>query len=80
MNARPKVLAALIAMYEQGPGTLVIDFQRLARATGASVDQVQAIVRQLWSDDYLAYEGSTFRLTEQGYRKYLRQVASGRDQ
>jgi len=55
---------------------VVIDARDLSRAVGASVDRVEAAVHQLWSEDYLAYEGHSFRLTEQGYRKYLRETAS----
>ena len=80
MSEKPKVLAAIVDLYERGLGILVIDLKYLSRVTGASLDQVEAVVRQLWSDDYLAYDGSSFRLTEQGYRKYLREVESGRDQ
>jgi len=76
MTEKLKVLAALVELYESGRGILVIDAHDLSRAVGASVDGVEAAVHQLWSEDYLAYEGRSFRLTEQGYRKYLRQTAS----
>ena len=76
MSEKLKVLAALVDLYESGCGFLVIDTRDLSHAVGAPVDRVEAVVRQLWSDDYLAYEGSSFRLTEQGYRKYLRETAS----
>jgi len=77
MSEKLKVLAALVDLYESGHGILVIDARDLACAAGASVDRVEAAVHQLWSEDYLAYQGSSFRLTEQGYRKYLRGTASG---
>ena len=75
---KPKVLAALVDIYEHGVGTFVIDSNYLSRAIGASLDEVEAIVHQLWSEDYLAYEGNRFRLTERGYWKYIRDVNSGR--
>jgi len=77
MSDKLKVLSALVDFYESGRGMLVIDAHDLARAVGSPVDRVEATVHQLWSEDYLAYEGSSFRLTERGYRKYLRETASG---
>lgn len=79
MNQKPKVLATLVDLYEHGVGTVVVDSNYLSRATGAAMDEVEAVVHQLWSEDYLAYEGSSFRLTERGYRKYIREVNSGRN-
>jgi hypothetical protein len=76
MSEKLKVLAALVDLYECGRGFVVIDARDLSCAVGTSVDRVEAAVHQLWSDDYLAYEGRSFRLTEQGYRKYLRETAS----
>jgi hypothetical protein len=76
MTEKLKVLTALVDLYESGRGFLVIDARDLSRAVGAPVDRVEATIHQLWSEDYLAYEGSSFRLTEQGYRKYLRETAS----
>ncbi len=76
MSEKLKVLGALVDLYERGRGVLVIDARDLSRAVGASVDRVESTIHQLWSEDYLAYEGSSFRLTEQGYRKYLRETAS----
>jgi hypothetical protein len=55
----------------------VVDSSYLSRATGAQVSEVEAVVHQLWSEDYLAYEGSSFRLTERGYQKYIREVTAG---
>jgi hypothetical protein len=77
MNQKPKVLATLVDLYEHGVGTIVVDSNDLSRPTGASVNEVEAVVHQLWSEDYLAYEGSGFRLTERGYRKYIREVSCG---
>ena len=52
----------------------MVDLKNLSRVTGASLDQVEAAVHQLWREDYLAYENRCFRLTEQGYHKYVREV------
>jgi hypothetical protein len=76
MTEKLKVLTALVDLYESGRGILLIDARDLSRALGTPVDRVEATIHQLWSEDYLAYEGSSFRLTEQGYRKYLRETAS----
>ena len=78
MSEKLKVLTALVDLYESGHGILVIDARDLACAVGASVDRVESTIHQLWSEDYLAYEGQSFRLTERGYRKYLRETASDR--
>jgi len=78
MSDKLKVLSALVDLYESGRGMLVVDPRDLARVVGAPADRVEAAVHQLWYEDYLAYEGQSFRLTEQGYRKYLRETASGR--
>jgi nitrous oxidase accessory protein NosD len=74
VNQKAKVLATLIELYETGRGTLVVDVKHLARATDAAVEEVQYVVHAMWSQDYLAYENGSFRLTESGYRKYLREV------
>jgi hypothetical protein len=76
MTEKLKVLTALVDLYESGRGILLIDARDLSRAVGTPVDRVETTIHQLWSEDYLAYEGSSFRLTEQGYRKYLRETAS----
>jgi len=76
MSDKLKILSALVDLYESGRGFLVIDARDLARAVNFPIDRVEATVHQLWSEDYLAYDGHSFRLTEQGYRKYLREAAS----
>jgi hypothetical protein len=73
MTTKMRVLGALVALYEYGSGTLAINTADLASETGIPVAEVQAVIHQLWLDDYLAYENNSYRLTEQGYQKYARE-------